>query len=141
MATQFSVTRRIAAPAERAWALLADTAAWRTWNPTIVSIDGSVALGSRIRLVSKVNPKRAFSLTVTELAPPRRMVWADGMPLGLFKGVRTYEITPDGAGACTFSMSEVYSGAMAGMIAKSIPDLGPSFEQFADGLKAAAEAA
>ncbi len=139
MALQFAVSRPIAAAPERVWALLADTAAWKAWNPTIISIDGSVALGSRIRLVSTANPKRAFSLTVNELAPPRRMVWADGMPLGLFRGVRTYEVTPGTDGACMFSMTEVYSGALLGMIGKSIPDLGPSFQQFADGLKAAAE--
>ncbi len=76
---------------------------------------------------------------MTEPAPPRWMVWADGMPLGLFRGARTYEVTPGTDGACTFSMTEVYSGTLAGMIGKSIPDLGPSFRQFADGLKGAAE--
>lgn len=32
-----------------------------------------------------------------------------------------------------------YTGLMAGMIAKSIPDLQPSFEKFAQGLKAESE--
>jgi hypothetical protein len=36
-------------------------------------------------------------------------------------------------------MTEAYAGALAGLIARSIPDLGPSFEAFADALKAAAE--
>jgi hypothetical protein len=37
------------------------------------------------------------------------MTWSGGMPLGLFRGVRT-------------------------LIWRSMPDLGPSFRQFADGL-------
>ena len=37
------------------------------------------------------------------------------------------------------SWEEVYTGLMAGMITKSIPDMTDSFNQFADGLKAAAE--
>jgi hypothetical protein len=32
-------------------------------------------------------------------------------------------------------MREDYTGPLAGMIAKSIPDLSPSFERFATGLK------
>jgi hypothetical protein len=66
------------------------------------------------------------------------MVWWDGMPLGLFKGVRTFQITPKDGGI-EFSMEEVYSGLMAPMITKSIPDMTESFELFADGLKNEAE--
>jgi hypothetical protein len=77
---------------------------------------------------------------VTELVPPERMVWASGMPLGLFRGVRTYSLAPAVGGVGTdFAMTEVYTGALAGLIGRSIPDLGPSFEAFADALKAAAE--
>jgi len=32
-------------------------------------------------------------------------------------------------------MREVYTGPLAGLITKSIPDLAPSFTRFADGLK------
>jgi hypothetical protein len=38
-------------------------------------------------------------------------------------------------------MTEVYSGALAGLIGGSIPDLGPSFEAVAEALKVAAERA
>jgi len=67
------------------------------------------------------------------------MVWSDGMPLGLFKGARTFSLTPQDDGTTEFFMEEVYTGLMAPMITKSIPDMTDSFEQFADGLKAAAE--
>lgn len=39
-----------------------------------------------------------------------------------------------------FSMEEVFSGLLEPLISKSIPDMTDSFEQFADGLKRAAEA-
>jgi len=68
------------------------------------------------------------------------MVWSDGMPLGLFRGVRTYRLDPAGSGTA-FSMTEEFSGPLAGLITKAIPDLTESFNQFADGLKAAAERA
>lgn len=55
------------------------------------------------------------------------------MPLGLFVGERTYTLSPEGSGT-RFTMREEYTGPLAGMIFKSIPDLGPSFRRFAEGL-------
>jgi hypothetical protein len=137
---RFHASRRIAAAPDVVWALLVDLPSWRVWNPTIVSVEGDLTPGGTVRLVSTVNRERTFALRVTELVPPERMVWASGMPLGLFRGVRTYSLAPAAGGAGTdFAMTEVYKGALAGLIGRSIPDLGPSFEAFADALKAAAE--
>jgi hypothetical protein len=139
-ALRFHAARRIAAAPDRVWALLVDLPSWRDWNPTIVSIEGDAAPGGTVRLVSTVNQQRTFALRVIELVPPRRMVWSSGMPLGLFRGTRTYALTPTAGDAGTdFGMTEVYTGALAGLIGRSIPDLGPSFEAFADALKAVAE--
>ena len=55
-----------------------------------------------------------------------------------FTGRRTYTVAADGDGA-VFTMVEEYSGPMAGLIIRSIPDLNESFEEFASGLQAAAE--
>lgn len=138
--TSYKVTRSIEADPDTIWALLADTAKWKAWNPTIISIDGTIAEGQKVKLVSTVNPNRAFRLNVTKVDSPREMVWSDGMPLGLFKGERTYRLTPQSDGSTEFSMEEVYTGLMAPLITKSIPDMTESFGEFADGLKAAAEA-
>lgn len=136
----FHAARRIAAPPDRVWALLVDLPSWRAWNPTIASIEGDATPGGTVRLVSTVNRQRTFALRVTELVAPQRMVWASGMPLGLFRGVRTYSLAPAVGGVGTdFSMTEAYAGPLARLIGRSIPDLGPSFEAFADALKAVAE--
>lgn len=140
MATSYAVSRTIEADPEKVWALLADAGSWTEWNPTIISLEGMIAVGNKVKLVSTVNPKRAFHLAVTEMDEPRHMTWADGMPLGLFKGVRTYALTPTDGGT-VFTMEEVYSGLLEPLISKSIPDMSQSFEDFADGLKQAAEAA
>jgi len=121
------------------WDLLTNAPGYRSWNPSVVSIDGLIEAGSAIKLVSAVNPGRTFALKVTTMDPPNRMVWSGGMPLNLFIGTRTFVIEP-AAGGCRFSMSEVYTGALSGLIFKSIPDLTDSFNQFASALKAAAEA-
>jgi hypothetical protein len=135
----YSVTRDIDAPADRVWALLTDASGYSTWNPTIVSLDGSIAEGNTIALVSTVNPKRTFKLNVSDMKAPESMVWSDGMPLGLFKGVRTFTLEEGDGGGTTFTMEEVYSGLLEPLISKSIPDMSQSFKDFADGLKQAAE--
>ena len=139
MSRRYAVERRIDAPPERVWALLSDAAGYADWNDAVLSIEGPIEVGNTIELVSVVNPKRTFRLTVAEMDAPTRMVWTDGMPLGLFTGTRTYSLTPDGD-ATAFSMAEEFTGPLAGLITKMIPDLTESFEQFADGLRVAAEA-
>ena len=137
--TEYATATTIAAPPDRVWAVLTDAAGYPDWNSTIISLDGSIAEGERIALVSTLNPKRTFTLSVSDVQPPTSMVWSDGMPLGLFSGVRTFTLTDAGEGATEFSMREVYSGLLAPLITKSIPDMTESFEAFAADLKATAE--
>ena len=128
----YEVKRTIAAPPERIWRVLTDAVALVEGNTGITRIDGNIALNEKIKLVTEVSP-RAFALKVTEFEPDRRMVWQGGMPLGLFKGVREFNLTLTDDGT-EFHMREEFSGPMLGLIWKSMPDLGPSFEQFADAL-------
>lgn len=136
----FATKTVIEAPAERIWSILTDAAAYPSWNSTVERLTGSIALSQKVTIYTRASPGRAFPLQVTEFEPNRRMVWSGGMPLGLFKGTRTYKLTPRPAGGVEFSMREVFSGLMAPLITRSIPDLQPSFDQFAADLKARAEA-
>jgi hypothetical protein len=53
--------------------------------------------------------------------------------------VRSFTLTPDEDGSTRFQMREDFSGPLLPLIGRSMPDLGPSFERFASGLKAEAE--
>jgi uncharacterized protein YndB with AHSA1/START domain len=139
MASRYHVSRRINAPADRVWGLLTDASSYRAWNRAVVSIDGTIALGNTISLVSVVNPKRTFTLRIIEMDRPKRLVWSDGMPLGLFTGERTYRLD-ERDGPTEFSMTEEFRGLLAGPFTKAIPDMTESFNLFADSLKTAAEA-
>jgi hypothetical protein len=134
----YDASATIDAPPEDVWAILTDAPAYAQWDSGVQKVDGRIAPGEKIKVVSEANPGRAFPVKVSEFEPARRMVWSGGMPLGLFKGVRTFTLTPEGS-ATRFDMREEYSGPLLPMIWKSMPDLGPSFEQFARGLKATAE--
>jgi uncharacterized protein YndB with AHSA1/START domain len=139
MAASYHVSRRINAPADRVWAIITDASRYKDWNRAVVSIEGTIGLGKTISLVSIVNPKRTFRLHITEMTRPNRLVWSDGMPLGLFKGERTYRLD-EREGVTHFEMTEEYTGLLSGLFTKAIPDLTESFNLFADSLKSAAEA-
>jgi hypothetical protein len=136
---EFDVQRTIKAPPEKVWKVLVDAGRIADGSFGITRLEGNIAKGERLKLWSTASPNRAFSLTVSEMQPHRAMVWRGGMPFGLFTGTRTFTLSPAGDGT-QFRMREVYEGPMTGLIWKSMPDLNPSFRQFADALAAAAEA-
>lgn len=137
---RFHTSVHIQATQEKIWSILADIGSWAGWNTTVDKVEGRVALGEKVTIHVKLSPGRAFPVTVLELDAPRRMVWGGGMPLGLFKGERTYSLTPRDGGV-EFSMTEEFTGLMAPLITKSIPDMQPAFAEFAACLKRKAEAA
>ena len=85
-----------------------------------------------------MNPGRAFPVRVVNLIEPESMIFRGGMPLGLFVGTRTYTLRSEDE-RTRFTMREEYTGLLANLIFRTIPDLGPSFRQFADGLKQQSE--
>src|SRR5258708_7432358 len=131
----FATSVTIRARPEAVWALLTDAAGYPQWNSTVAKIDGRIAPGEKVTGHAKTTPGRAFPLRVTEFAPPHRMVWSGGMPLGLFTGRRSYTLTPTKKGEVEFAMREEFSGLLAPLITRSIPDLQPAFDTFAADLK------
>lgn len=137
---RYEVETEIDASPEVVWSLLTDGAGYAAWDQGIRGIEGTIADGERIAFVAEVSPKRPFKVTVAFPEPGRIMTWTGGMPLGLFRGVRTFTVSARGDGTHV-AMREVFTGPMVGLISRSMPDLDPSFRQFAAGLKAKAEAA
>ncbi len=137
---QFSAQTTINAPAATVWSILLDTSAYPEWDPFSDKIEGQVGLGNKLKAFSKLSPGRGFKVKVTELVDNQKMTWQGGMPLGLFKGVRTFELAGDG-NTTTFELREVFSGPMVKLIGKSLPDMSEAFERFCAGLKSRAEAA
>ena len=131
----------ISSSPEAVWAVLTGAAAWPSWDSGVDSVDGRIAPSEKITIRSQVAPGRAFPVKVTDFEPPARLRFSGGMPLGLFRGVRTYDVSPDGAGGTSFRVREEYTGPLLGLIWRSMPDLGPSFDRFAQGLKRRVEAA
>ncbi len=115
------------------WTLLTNASDFPRWNSTIVSLEGEIKKGGKIKLKSTLDEKRTFKLKVKEFEPEKRMVWGDG------KGNRVYTITKNNNGGMTFTMTEKIGGLMFPMYAKYIPPIDETFEQFAADLKKEAE--
>jgi uncharacterized protein YndB with AHSA1/START domain len=89
----FSVRVSIRSTQELIWALLTDASLYTRWNNTVEKVEGKIALGESVTVRPKMNPGRTFPVKVTVFESPRRMVWTGRMPLGLFKGERTFSHT------------------------------------------------
>jgi hypothetical protein len=132
----YEASATINATADEVWAVLSDVGSYPSWESGVERVEGRAEPGATLKVFSEVSPGRAFPVKVTELTPGRRMVWSGGMPLGLFRGVRTSALEPgEGPGTTTFTMREEYTGPLLPLIWRTIPDLQPSFDTFAGGLK------
>ena len=129
----YEVRRHIAAVPAVVWAALADGDRLIAADTGIQRIDGRIEPGGTFTLWSEAVPDRGFKTRVTEMEAPHRMVWEGGLPAGLFRGVRSFTLTPAAAGT-DFVMREEFTGPMLPLIWPSMPDLQSSFDTFAEGL-------
>lgn len=127
----------IESPAARVWALLTDAKDFHRWNSTVTAIDGEIRDGQRIR-IHVPGTARTFTPQVSNVVPDTRMTWSGGFA-PLFKGVRTFELTPQPGGSTAFVMQECFSGLMLPLVGRLMPDMGPVFERYAADLKHEAE--
>jgi hypothetical protein len=136
---EYSATTTINASPETIWAILTDAAAYPEWDPSADRIEGHIAPGETIKAYTKLSPGRAFPAKIGVFEPGRKMVWTGGTPLGLFKGERTFTLTPQGNGAVQFTIREVFSGPLLPLFGGSVPDMTKPFQDFVAGLKQRAE--
>ncbi|RKN80246.1 SRPBCC domain-containing protein [Ulvibacterium marinum] len=115
------------------WALLTNAEDFSRWNSTILSIEGDITKGEKIKLKSVLDPKRTFKLKVKEFEAENRLVWGDAM------GKRTYTLKTVGDELTNFMMTEKIGGPMFPLFARMIPPFDQSFEKFAKDLKKEAE--
>lgn len=127
-----TISQTINADAATIWSILTNASDFARWNSTVVSIEGEIAKGEKIKLKSTLDPKRTFKLKVKEFVPNQKLVWGDGM------GKRTYTLTQNG-NSTLFSMTEKIGSFMFPLFANKIPAFDESFEQFTADLKREAE--
>jgi hypothetical protein len=135
----FEAATRIDAGTDTVWNALTDVSSWRDWDSGVDRVDGRVALGERLTIYATMIRNRPFAVTVTELRPGEAMRWRGGLPFGLAVIERTYHLDKQDDGSTVLTIREDHTGPLAGLLARTTPDLNPSFRQFCGGLKELAE--
>jgi len=115
------------------WELLTNAPNYPNWNTTIVSINGNISKGGKIQLISKLDPKRVFKLSILDFEPEKLLSWGDAL------GKRVFTLLPNSKGSVNFTMIEKIGGPLFPLFAKMIPSFDASFEQFSKDLKLEAE--
>ncbi|MEQ8518619.1 MAG: SRPBCC domain-containing protein [Cytophagales bacterium] len=114
------------------WSILTKASDYARWNSTIISLEGKIEKGEKIRLKSTLDSSRTFKLKVKEMIPEEKLVWGDAL------GERTYTLEKTSEGTI-FTMREKIGSFMFPLFANKIPSFDESFEAFTADLKREAE--
>ena len=128
-----SISMVINSSPQAIWEVLTRASDYPKWNSTVVSIEGNIQEGEKIRLKSTLDPTRTFKLKVKEVVPNQKLVWGDAL------GRRIYLLEKVNDQKTRFSMNEKIGGLMFPLFAKKIPSFDESFEAFSRDLKKEAE--
>ena len=123
------------------WAVLTDAPGYAAWDSASNGSRARSRRARRSRSTRKANPGRAFPVKVTEFQPGQRHDVVRRHAARPVQGRADVHPRARATAARPGSMREEYTGPLLPLIWRTMPDLGPSFEQFARGLKARVETA
>ena len=113
----------IAATADEVWAVLADFATYREWNPGFSRIEGEPVVGTRLSITFTPKGKRAMTMRPTLLAvePGRELRWLGHLLVpGLFDGEHRFEIHEIEPGRVRFVQGERFRGLLVPFLRKML---------------------
>ena len=107
------------------WEVITDGGNYTVWDSGITRIDGELRNGGTIRVRTRSGGNRTFRLRVRQI-PGKVITWTGGALLGLFKGVRTFTLTPHG-GMTHLHVREEFTGPLPGPLRTTVPELEQAF--------------
>ena len=131
----------IDAPADIAWSILNDLAAYDTWNP-FMTIDGALARRGDRPTVTIRLPKRTmtFKPTVTDVVAGTSISWRGRFVLpGLFDGAHELHVEDLGNGRCRFTQTETFRGVLLPFMKSVLRDTDAGFAAMNAALTSRAE--
>ena len=113
----------IHATPEKVWAILTDFDNYKTWNPFIPSISGTVAVGSTI--TARLEPPGARAMTIRPevliFEKNKELRWIGHLVVpGLFDGEHSFELMDKGNGTTTFWQTERFTGILVPFFKKML---------------------
>jgi hypothetical protein len=126
----------------RVWTVLMDFAAYPSWNPFILSIEGQAEPGETLRVTMHPpgSSAQTFKPKVLRADAPEAFIWRGSLPIpGLFTGEHSFQLTRAGDGT-RLRHSESFSGILVPFLRKMLVRTEEGFNQMNAALKARAEA-
>lgn len=124
----------IAAPPAKVWAVLADFAAYPSWNPLNLSAIGEAKVGARVAMVfrdlasAKADATVRQTVRIVAAEPGRELAWAGSVPL-IFDGRHGFLLT-----ACEGDTHVLHTERLKGLLpaswsaAKIARDFAPHYD-------------
>ena len=114
----------INASKEKVWNILTGFTHYSNWNPFIVSIEGELQKGKKLKNTMLNGGKRfVFKPTVLSVVPYQYFDWLGSLFVkGLFDGHHYFEIDELSDNQIKLTQGEHFSGILSGFILKKIAD-------------------
>lgn len=119
------------------WEIITDAGNYTVWESGITSIQGEPRNGGTIRIRTRTRGNRTFRLRVQQI-PGEVMTWTGGLPLGLFRGVRPFTLSPQ-RGMTQLRVKEEFSGPLLGLMDKTMADTEQALTDYVNAVKERAE--
>lgn len=119
------------------WNVITDAGNLTVWDSGITAIEGEIRNGGTIRIKTAARGARTVRIRVQQL-PGEVMTWTGGLPLGLFKRIRTFTLSPH-AGLTRLRVTEELSGPLRGLHGYPDPDTDKPLNDFVSAVRTRAE--
>ena len=112
----------IQAPPEAIWAVLADLARWKEWNPTYPRADGVVRIGAQLDLDLALPGRKLQRIApvVLDWIPNEQIHWRLTAVGGLVRTTRFLEIEKLTETGCIVANGEVFDGLLGPTVVRSL---------------------
>ena len=128
----------ISASAQKVWEILTDFKSYQNWNPFILSAEGELKAGEKLKINANGMKFRPEILVCKENMELR---WLGKLLFGgVFDGEHSFQIEDNNNGTVTFKHEEKFSGFLVRPFSKKLDrETRPGFEAMNEKLKALAE--
>jgi hypothetical protein len=109
----------VAASAEMVWRVLTYFPDYPRWNPFLVSIQGSLSPGQRLKIQARLSQDREykFSPRVVKVIPASELRWRRWRFIeGVFDREQAFFIVPNGIKGVRFIQREHFSGLLVSLV-------------------------
>ena len=111
----------INASKESIWKVLTDFPKYSEWNSFMVSIEGPLKVGGKLRNVMVLEEKeQVFNPRITKIIEYKQLEWIGSLPIGLFNGRHYFIIEEISNGQCKLIHGEIFTGWLHKMIMNKI---------------------